>query len=203
MFKHVGNHAKRLKFIKEHNNRNDFIAKLAENVKENGNTVVMCSHIQHMKDIFEKLVKLKDPTVKITEKDITGKSSFDFQKQYNIFYIAGATKVKDREFILDILKNFENVTIVTGYALFSTGLNIKSLKNIIFASPLKSYTTISQSIGRAIRTHVSKDTAEIYDLVDDFSVRGNSGPFYNQYKERLTKSYNSEGFPIFERIVNI
>jgi len=93
--------------------------------------------------------------------------------------------------------------VITGFQLFSTGLNIKSLKNILFASPLKSYTTITQSIGRAIRTHVSKEVANIYDFVDDLSVRGNSGPFYKQYQERLAKSYNPEGFPVFERIIQI
>jgi len=97
----------------------------------------------------------------------------------------------------------DSVILVSGYQLFSTGINAKGIKNIVFASPLKSYTTITQSIGRAIRLHVSKNVAEIYDFVDDFSVRGNSGPFYKQYQERLAKSYNSEGFPVTERIMNI
>jgi len=57
------------------------------------------------------------------------------------------------------------------------------------------------SIGRAIRLHISKNQAEIYDLVDDFSVRGDSGPFYNQYQERLIKSYQPEGFPIDQRTI--
>ena len=97
----------------------------------------------------------------------------------------------------------DSALVISNYQLFSTGLNAKGIKNIVLASPLKSYTTISQSIGRAIRLHISKDVAEIYDFVDDFSVRGNSGPFYQQYLERLTKSYNSEGFPITHRIINL
>lgn len=91
----------------------------------------------------------------------------------------------------------------SNYSIMSTGLNIKSLKNIVFASPLKSYTTITQSIGRAIRVHVSKNTAEIYDFVDDFSARGNSGPFWKQYENRVLKSYEPEGFPLDKKIVHL
>lgn len=90
--------------------------------------------------------------------------------------------------------------LVSSYSLFSTGINIKKLSNIILASPLKSYTTITQSIGRAIRLHVSKDTANIYDFVDMFSDRG---VFAKQYQKRKTLSYEPEGFPLVEREINI
>ncbi len=94
--------------------------------------------------------------------------------------------------------------LVSNYQLLSTGINIKNLKNIMFASPLKSYTTITQSIGRAIRLHVSKDTAQIYDFVDCFGSRvPDSGVFWRQYQERLTKSYNSEGFPITQKAITL
>ena len=204
LFKYVGNYAQKLKFVKENQNRNKLIAKLGTGLSVNGNTVLMCSHIQHMKDIFIEIIKLKDPTITIEEKHISSKTSLAFQEQMNVFYIAGATSVKDRELIMAILRNHENCILVTGYQLFSTGINIKSLKNILFASPLKSYTTVTQSIGRAIRTHISKETAEIYDLVDLFGLRvPKSGIFYQQYQSRLTKSYNSEGFPVTERSINI
>jgi len=202
LFKYVGNHAQRLKFIKEHKNRNLLISKLSTKITENGNTVIMCSHVQHMKDVFTELMKLHG-IENIEEKNITGKKALEFQKQYNIYYIAGSTKSKDRQKIIEILKTNDHAILVSNFQLFSTGLNIKSLKNIVFGSPLKSYTTITQSIGRAIRLYVSKNTAEIYDFVDDFSVRGNSGPFYKQYQERLSKSYKTEEFPITERTIKI
>jgi superfamily II DNA or RNA helicase len=201
LFKYVGNYTKKLKFIKEHENRNMFISKMSHAVSKIGNTVIMCSHTEHMKDIFKELMKQKFPDVEVENKNITGAKAFEFQNRYGIYYIAGATKVKDRVKIIDILKGHDSAILVSNYQLFSTGINAKGIKNIMFASPMKSYTTITQSIGRAIRLHVSKNTAEIYDFVDDFSVRGNSGPFYNQYKERLAKSYNTEGFPITERTI--
>lgn len=203
LFKYVGKHAQRLKFIKEHKNRNILISKLSIKITENGNTVVMCSHVQHMKDIFIELMKLKGVD-NIEEKNITGKKALDFQKTYNIYYIAGSTKSKDREQIIEILKSNDHVILVSNYQLFSTGLNIRSLKNIVFASPLKSYTTITQSIGRAIRLHISKNTAEIYDFVDCTGSRvPESGPFVKQYQERLSKSYMTEGFPLTESTVLI
>jgi len=201
IFKHVGNYTKQLQFIKEHKNRNILISRLSDKVTQNGNTVVLCQHIQHMQDLFTLLINIKNPGIKVEKKHIVGKHAVEFQEEYKVFYVAGATKPKDREKIFDILRTHNNCIVVSGYALMSTGLNIKSLKNIVFASPLKSYTTITQSLGRAIRLFVSKNTAEIYDFVDDLSARGRSGPFYRQYINRLNLSYIPEGFPIQERLV--
>lgn len=203
LFKYVGNYTKKLTFIKEHKNRNMFISKLSLKVANIGNTVIMCSHTEHMKDIFRELMSQKHPGVEVENKNITGAKAFEFQNKYGIYYIAGATKVKDRVKIIDILKGHDSAVLVSNYALFSTGINAKGIKNIMFASPMKSYTTITQSIGRAIRLHISKDVAEIWDFVDDFSVRGESGPFWNQFQERLQKSYHPEGFPIDQRTITI
>jgi len=201
IFKHVGNYTKQLQFIKEHENRNILISRLTDKVTQNGNTVVLCQHVQHMQDLFTLLINIKNPDIKVEKKHIVGKHAVEFQEEYKVFYVAGATKPKDREKIFDILRTHSNCVVVSGYALMSTGLNIKTLKNIVFASPLKSYTTITQSLGRAIRLFVSKNTAEIYDFVDDLSARGRSGPFYRQYINRLNLSYIPEGFPIQEKTV--
>lgn len=97
----------------------------------------------------------------------------------------------------------DNNILVANYAILSTGVNIKNLHNLVLASPLKSYTTISQSIGRLVRLHESKNEANIYDIVDDLGVRKPSGPFWKQYQERLTKSYNPEGIPVKERVLKL
>ena len=200
LFRHVGNYTKQLQFMKEHENRNMFISKLAHQTSKNGNTVIMCSHVQHMKDIFTELMQQQYPEVQVENKDITGKKAFDFQNKYGIYYIAGSTKAKERTKIIDILKGHSDAILVTNYNLFSTGINAKGIKNIIFASPLKSYTTVTQSIGRAIRLHVSKDVAEIYDIADMFTPKGT---FMKQLEARIEKSYKPEGFPMQERIIQI
>jgi len=94
----------------------------------------------------------------------------------------------------------ESHILVSSYAITATGINIKRLANIILASPLKSYTTITQALGRAIRLHISKDTANVYDIVDAFTEKC---IFAKQYLERLRKSYESEGFEINERSIRI
>ena len=65
---------------------------------------------------------------------------------------------------------------------------------------MKSYTTVTQSIGRAIRLHVSKNSAEIYDCADMFTPKGT---FMKQLQARIDKSYLPEGFPILERTIKI
>lgn len=200
-FAECSGYPEQLSFIKEHNNRNMLIAKLADNASQKtGNTVIMTSHIQHGKDIFIEIMKLRAPELVIENKNIIGKKSFEFQQQFRVYFINGETDAKTRTDIKKILESDESAILVSNYQLFSTGINIKKLSNIILASPLKSYTTITQSIGRAIRLHVSKDTANIYDFVDMFSDRG---VFAKQYQKRKTLSYEPEGFPLVEREINI
>ena len=190
-----------LSFIKEHTGRNKLIAKIAiAATARDGNSVIMTSHIQHGKDIFLELMKLRYPDVSVENKDIVGKNAFEFQKVHRIYFINGSTETKMRKEIKVILESDIDAILVSNYQLFSTGLNIKRLANIFLASPLKSYTTITQSIGRAIRIHVSKDTANIYDFVDMFTKRC---VFAKQYEKRRTLSYDPEGFPVFEKELHL
>lgn len=94
----------------------------------------------------------------------------------------------------------DSVILISSYAIFSTGINAKGITNIIFASPLKSFVAVTQSIGRAIRTHISKTAANIYDLSDAFTPKGT---FMKQLQHRIDKSYKTEGFPIYERTIKI
>lgn len=96
------------------------------------------------------------------------------------------------------IEKAEPAILVSSYALMSTGINIKKLTNIILASPLKSFTTVTQSIGRALRLHVSKEYANVYDIVDNFSERC---VFMKQYEKRKSTSYEPEGFELTERVV--
>lgn len=93
----------------------------------------------------------------------------------------------------------QNQILISNYAILSAGINIKRLFNVIFASPLKAYTTITQSIGRGLRLHPDKKIFRVFDLTDDFGIRKSGGIFYKQYEERKRHSYNSEGYPITEK----
>ena len=92
-----------------------------------------------------------------------------------------------------------NQILVSNYQILSTGVNIKKLHNMVLSSPLKSYTTVTQSIGRGMRLHETKEVFTVFDLVDDFGFRTPSGIFYKQYEHRKKSSYNVEEFPVHER----
>jgi len=59
-----------------------------------------------------------------------------------------------------------NLIIIATYGIFSTGVNIKSLKNVLLISSSKSKIRILQSIGRSLRKHDNKkdEGATIWDL---------------------------------------
>ena len=50
----------------------------------------------------------------------------------------------------------------------STGVNIKRLHHVVFASPSKSRVRVLQSIGRGLRKGKGKDSCLLYDIADDF-----------------------------------
>lgn len=93
--------------------------------------------------------------------------------------------------------------LISNYQILSTGVNIRKLHNCIFASPLKAYTTITQSIGRGMRLYEHKKLFNVIDIVDDFGIRKPGGIFWKQYIHRKNTSYNPEEFPIYEKDVEL
>ena len=199
LFRHIGGYAKKLVFIKEHEQRNKLISKLSITLSKKGNTLVLFQHTNHGKDLFLEIVK-NIHNVTLTNKDITGKHAFETQKKLGIYFINGEVKGKVREEVRNILENDSNSILVANFSILSTGVNIKNLHSLIFASPLKSFTTITQSIGRGVRKHISKDIFNVYDLVDMFTPKG---IFAKQYNQRVKQSYETEGFPIIERTITL
>lgn len=239
-----GQYAKQLQYLKEHENRNKFITDLTCKIKDSGNTLLLFSHTEHMKLAFYNIMSKLYPDVIVENKNITGKKSFEFQKQYGVYFLNGEDDAKTRELTRKILEEkhyviefedstkitlnendyYENISVkdfiidtslyikynikniilrneilVSNYQLLSTGISIKRLFTVIFASPLKSYTTITQSIGRGLRLHPDKKIFRVIDIVDDFGIRKPGGIFWKQYTERQRHSYNSEGYPITEK----
>jgi type I site-specific restriction endonuclease len=143
------------------------------------------------------------PDVTVLNKNITGKKSFDFQKQYGVYFLNGEDDAKTRELTRKILESHEDAILVANFALLSTGVNIRKLHNLTLASPLKSHTTITQSLGRGMRKHSTKEVFTVYDLVDNFGIRKSSGIFFKQYQHRKNTSYNPEEFPVHEVNYNL
>lgn len=199
IFKEAGNYTQQLKFIKDHEKRNEFIVNLTCKLRGHGNNLVLFQHTEHGKALFIDAMKKLYPDVQVENKDITGKKSFEFQEQYGIYFLNGEDDAKTRERTRLILEEHDDAILIANYALLSTGVNIKKLHNMVLSSPLRSYTTVTQSIGRGMRLHPSKKEFVVYDLVDDFGFKKPGGIFYKQYEHRKNTSYNPEEFPVYER----
>lgn len=196
-------YTQQLTFLKEHENRNEFLIRLCAGLREKGNTLLLFQHTQHGKDLFMGIMDRLHPDVPVENKNITGKKSFEFQEQYGVYFLNGEDDAKTRELTRHILEEHDDAILCSNYQLLSTGVNIKKLHNMVLASPLKAYTTVTQSIGRGMRLHPSKKEFNVYDIVDNMGVRKPGGIFYKQYEHRKNTSYNPEQFPVIERFVEI
>ena len=105
----------------------------------------------------------------------------------------GGVDVDERENIRKITEEKTDAIIVASYGTFSTGINIRNLHNVIFASPSKSRIRNLQSIGRVLRKGDNKSKATLYDIADDISTDRGNNYTLNHLIERV-KIYNQEKF---------
>ena len=100
------------------------------------------------------------------------------------------------------LKQQNDAIIVASYGTFSTGINIKNLHNVIFASPSKSRIRNLQSIGRVLRKGKNKVKAKLFDIADDTTHNSRKNYTLNHFIERV-KIYNQEQFNYDISTINI
>lgn len=159
-------------FLVANEERNNFIRNLALNLK--GNSLILYTYVEkHGKILFD-LIN---------------------EKAYNrkVFFVHGGTDVDDREAVRHITEKENDAIIVASYGTFSTGINIRNLHNIIFASPTKSRIRTLQSIGRGLRLGDNKEKAVLYDIADDLRYKTYTNFTVKHYEERI-KMYSEEKF---------
>jgi len=162
-----------IQYLIEHENRNKFITNLTLDLK--GNTLVLFSRVEaHGAVLYEKINTNK-------------------QTDRKVFFIHGGVDAEEREFVREITEKENNAIIVASYGTFSTGINIKNLHNVIFASPSKSRIRNLQSIGRVLRKGSNKIKATLYDISDDCTYNSRKNYTLNHFIERI-KIYNEENF---------
>ena len=124
-----------------------------------------------------------------------GKALYDILNQSGrkVFFVSGEVDGQIREDIRKEVEESENAIIVASYGTFSTGVNIKNLHNIIFASPSKSRIRNLQSIGRGLRKSNTKSSATLYDIADDLTWKSKKNHTILHFAERI-KIYNEEMF---------
>ena len=162
-----------LQYIISHEKRNSFIKDLALTLK--GNTLILYSRVETHGEILYNSIN----------------SSVDDVRK--VFFVHGGVDTEDREIVREITEEEENAIIVASYGTFSTGINIKRLHNIIFASPSKSRIRNLQSIGRVLRKGKGKVRAMLYDIADDITCDHIRNYTLNHLVERI-KVYNEENF---------
>ena len=111
----------------------------------------------------------------------------------SIHFLSGRNETEDREFVIDLAEKENNLVMVCSYGIFSTGISIKNIHHIIFASPYKSKFKVLQSIGRGLRLNKNKEICNIYDFIDDFRYNGKNNYLFEHFKNRY-KLYKYEGF---------
>jgi superfamily II DNA or RNA helicase len=110
-----------------------------------------------------------------------------------VFFVHGGVEADERENIRAITEQSDNAIIIASYGTFSTGINIRNLHNIIFASPSKSRIRNLQSIGRGLRLKDNNSAATLYDIADDLTYNEKENYTLQHFKERIN-IYNSEEF---------
>ena len=110
-----------------------------------------------------------------------------------VFFVYGSTDTETREQVRHITEKETDAIIVASYGTFSTGINIRNLHNVIFASPSKSRIRNLQSIGRGLRTSETKKSCKLYDIGDDLSWKTKKNFTLLHLAERI-RIYNDEHF---------
>ena len=154
-----------IQYIIGHDRRNNFIRNLALDLK--GNTLILFARVEGHGEPLYNLIN----TNSIIDR--------------HVFFVHGGVATEDRERVREITESENNAIIVASYGTFSTGINIKNLHNIIFASPSKSRIRNLQSIGRVLRKGSNKSKATLYDIADDISYKSRRNYTLNHLIERI------------------
>ena len=166
------NYNEEIEFIGLHQNRNKFICNLANDL--GGNVLVLFTRVEGQG------LPLYDMMNDITDRPV--------------HLIYGDVKVKEREAVRQICEKSDGNIILGSYGTMSTGVNIKNLHHVIFASPSKSRIRVLQSIGRGLRKAKNKESAKLHDISDDFRFPHSRNNFtLNHLAERI-KYYVDESF---------
>jgi superfamily II DNA or RNA helicase len=169
-----------IEWIVTNDKRNKFITELANSIS--GNVLVLFNYVdKHGIPLFQNISK---------------------ETKNNCYLICGKTEVEDREQIRKIVDKSNNSVLVASYGTCSTGINIKNIHAIIFASPSKSVIRVLQSIGRGLRKSETKEKVTVYDIGDDLSWKKYRNHALRHLDERTT-IYTNESFQFAKIKINL
>ena len=161
-----------IEYIVMNAQRNAFVKNLTLSLK--GNSLVLFNLVEKHGKVLFKMIEAEKGNRKV-------------------FFVYGGTDVEVRESIRAITEEENDAIIVASYGTFSTGINIRNLHNVIFASPSKSRIRNLQSIGRGLRKGENKESAVLFDISDDFRIGKFTNFTLKHFVERV-KIYEDEKF---------
>jgi superfamily II DNA or RNA helicase len=157
-------YAEELQFIITKAKRNDFLCNLMDNCV--GNTLCLFQFVEKHGEVLYKQMK-------------------DKYKDRKVFFVYGGVDTNTREEIREIVENEKDSIIIASYGTFSTGINIRNIHNIVFASPSKSKIRVLQSLGRGLRQSGYDKKLRLFDISDDLSTSDRINFTLRHFKERL------------------
>ena len=169
-----------IKWLIRNEDRNNFITELVSTLK--GNTLLLFNYVK--------------------EHGIPLHKRIEERSNKNVYMIHGGTSIEQREQIRKIVDKKTNSVLVASYGTCSTGINIRNIHNIVFASPSRSVIRVLQSIGRGLRKSDSKDKVKLYDISDDLRYLKYENHTYRHLQERI-KIYSNERFSFKPVVIDL
>jgi superfamily II DNA or RNA helicase len=161
-----------ISFLYSNEKRNKFIENLALSLK--GNTILLFQRVDsHGIPLYDSLTK-KAPDIPI-------------------YYVSGKVGGEDRERIRQIINTHERSIIVASTGVFSVGVDIPTINNIIIAAPTKSVIRVLQTIGRGLRKTKTKKSCIVFDIADDLRWKKRDNYTLKHFSERM-KIYLGQKF---------
>lgn len=159
-------YAKLINYLAEHPARNELITLNIQELACKGHSIILLSdRVKHLNIIYNMLAK-------------------PF-KEYAVI-LHGKVKKADRELALEEMRTKKKHILLATYQLAKEGLDVPCLDRLLFATPVKDYAIVVQSVGRIARVCEGKGTPVVYDYVDDI------GFLQGMWKKRCT-SYRKDG----------
>ena len=165
-----GNYADEIQYLISHNRRNKFIFNLCDTLK--GNTLLLYQMVEKHGMVLYQLCQKLDR---------------------DLHFVYGGVDAQEREEVRRLTEKSDKSLIIASYGTFSTGINIKNINNVIFASPSKSRIRVLQSINRGLRKSETKNDVTLYDISDDLSYKNKKNFTLRHFEERIN-IYNEEEF---------
>jgi len=120
--------------------------------------------------------------------------------EFPVHFVSGKIDAVERNRIRKAVEESSRSVIVASYETFSTGMNIKNLRNVIFAAPYKSKVKVIQSMGRTLRKSEDGQMAQLYDIIDEISVGKSYMSYATRHGLEREKLYTKEKLKIGKKV---